>query len=99
MSDEQTEGTAAFEVGCGFLSVQELEQAVAGRLSEERRQEFERHVATGCSPCVMLAADLAVFRRLLVGGLTEAERAEADRQAETLSSRLLAAIRRRETIP
>lgn len=92
MSDDK-----ASEAGCGFLSAHDLEQAVAGRLSEERREEFERHAARGCSPCVMLAADLAAFRRVLAGGPTEAERAEADRQAETLSSLLRAEIRRRET--
>lgn len=83
-------------VGCGFLSLQELDAAVAGRLAPERRDEFERHAGQGCSACVMLAVDLATFRRILAGGPTETERAEADIQSESLRTRLRAEIRRRE---
>lgn len=69
-------------LGCGYLSSSEVEQLVEGRLPAERQHRFESHLAGGCGPCALLAADLEVFRTLETDGLQPAERRafEARRQ-------------------
>lgn len=86
MSD--THSAPPFDAGCGYLSAEEVEAALDGRLSDERLAEFDRHIEDGCSDCVTLAADLRVFRRVVEEGVLETERREDDRQAELLRARL-----------
>jgi tetratricopeptide (TPR) repeat protein len=77
-----------FSAGCGFFRNEDLEAAIAGTLSADRRAELDRHVAEGCVDCALLAADLAVFAGVVSGGALEGEQRDADRQAEMLRARL-----------
>jgi hypothetical protein len=64
--------------GCGFLDRREIEALLEDRLPDERRAEFVEHRATGCGPCVLLAADVETIRDVTVRGATNAEAAEFD---------------------
>ena len=88
---------SSFKPGCGFFTESDLDGWLEGRLSPERREELERHVDSACSECVTLAADLAAFRQLIVGGILESERKDAEALGESVRSRLLQAVRKRET--
>jgi hypothetical protein len=97
--DKRAAPTASFAAGCGFLSTGELQSAIAGRLSQERQAEFDRHIESGCSECVTLAADLETFRRVVSGGVLDSERREEDQLSEPLRSLLRREIRRRNLTP
>lgn len=92
---EDRDPAATFRPGCGFLSSRDLQEAIEGRLSAQRRQEFESHVEQGCAECVTLAADLATYRRLLSSGPLDSERREEELHSEPLRELLRREIRRR----
>ena len=97
MSDGTTsKETPDFPAGCGFLSAGDIQAALEGRISPERKLEFEAHIERGCSDCVTLAADLETFRRLLAGGPLDTERREEEKLAEPLRARLRMEIRKRK---
>jgi hypothetical protein len=78
--------------GCGFLSVLEVEACLECRLSDERRDDFERHRRGGCAPCTLLAGDIEVFRGALESGPLPGEvRAFNDTQA-TVKAQLRQAL-------
>ena len=79
--------------GCGYLSPQEIEAAIEGRLADSRWLEFESHIENGCSDCVTLSADLEVFRNVLKQGALEREKAEDDMRAGMLRARLAREVR------
>lgn len=93
--DKQTGPMPAFAAGCGFLSADDLQSAIAGRLARERRVEFDRHIESGCSECITLAADLETFRRVLAGGPLNSEKTEEEQLSEPLRTLLRREIRRR----
>jgi len=100
MSDaNQTGSMPPFTAGCGFLSVQDLQAAIAGKLSPQRREEFDQHIESGCSECITLAADIVAFRRVLSGGPLDSEQREEEQLSEPLRSMLRREIRRRNLTP
>jgi len=78
--------------GCGFLSRGELEASIEGRLSATRREAFESHQLSGCSPCALLAADVAVFRGVETGGVLETERREFEASKAIVKAHLRQAL-------
>ena len=87
-------GASGFAIGCDFLGSADLEALIEGRLDRPRAAQFEAHLEQGCSACLVLQADVTLFRHLLAEGLAGSERQEAERLKEPLRARLLAALRR-----
>ncbi len=83
--------------GCGFLSPAEVEAILDRRLSAQRSEEFENHSDT-CPDCLLLAADIEVFREVTDGGVLQSEEIEAARRSEMLAARLRREVRGRSSV-
>jgi hypothetical protein len=82
-----------FDPGCGFLSAEEIDDALNGQLSEARFAEFDVHVEDGCAECVTLAADLELFRAVATDEPLQIERREDDAHAAAFRERLRQEVR------
>ena len=76
------------ELGCGYLSSQEIDSYLEGRLADERNGEFEAHLRGNCTECLHLSAALESFREILDKGALETERRWFESSRRVLKARV-----------
>lgn len=77
---------------CSFLDDAEIEPLVEGKISQARRDEWERHAAA-CLACAELLRDVQTIREIEVSGLTVGEK-RAFRAADSRTAAVLGVGRR-----
>ena len=75
------------QLGCGYLTGDEIDALLDDRLDADRRRALGDHVDAGCGRCALLLADARVFAEA-ERGLTAGEGEAFDRQAEFVRARL-----------